>query len=102
MEFTWLQNRYYNPSSNESADYLIAVFDGALHFWSVSGLESKQNVIISTLRTIPGVYPFHSECSIQVIRFSILDIQITIIRNFTGPYISLLADENPETKILRN
>ena len=65
MEFTWLQNRFYNPSDND-ADYLISVFEGAIHFWSVSGLETKQNVIISTLRTIPGVYPFHSECSIQV------------------------------------
>ena len=66
MEFTWLQNRFYNPSEND-ADYLISVFEGAIHFWSVSGLETKQNVIISTLRTIPGVYPFHSECSIQVV-----------------------------------
>ena len=65
MEFTWLQNRHYNPS-DDRADYLISVFDGALHFWSVTGLESANNVIISTLRTIPQVYPFHSPCTIQV------------------------------------
>ena len=53
MQFTWLQNRYFNAS--EKMDYLICIHMGDIHFWSVSGLDDQQNVIISTLRTIPGI-----------------------------------------------
>ena len=55
MQFTWLQNRYFNAS--EKMDYLICIHMGDIHFWSVSGLDDQQNVIISTLRTIPGRDP---------------------------------------------
>lgn len=64
MQFTWLQNRYFNAS--EKMDYLICIHMGDIHFWSVSGLDDQQNVIISTLRTIPGIYNLRSECKIQV------------------------------------
>ena len=64
MQFTWLQNRYFNAS--EKLDYLICIHMGDIHFWSVSGLDDQQNVIISTLRTIPGIYNLRSECKIQV------------------------------------
>ena len=55
MSFSWLNNKFYNKTHNDQSDFLVAIHDGNMHFWSVTNLLKKdQSVIVSTLRMIPG------------------------------------------------
>lgn len=62
INFSWLNNKYYNKVTSEKHDFLVGISEGSIHFWSISNLhDAGSSVIVSTLRMIPGVYPLDSD-----------------------------------------